>query len=94
MAHNPEQVHNHNLDSVALNNPCLVSQLRVVRHNGTKYRESGTREQNCFYLCCLCRLQHTFQIVDGDWTPHGAWGPTIDVFDTGGERSWSSDIVS
>jgi hypothetical protein len=50
MIYAPEQVHNHNLDSVALNYPCPVSRLRVVRHNMSKCRESGTREHNCFYL--------------------------------------------
>jgi hypothetical protein len=59
--HAPEQVHNHDLASVALNYPCLISQLRVIRHNKTKYRENGTREEGYFYLCCPLRLQHTFR---------------------------------
>jgi hypothetical protein len=33
--HDPEQIHNNNLDSVALNNLWLVSRLRVVSHNMT-----------------------------------------------------------
>jgi hypothetical protein len=57
-----------------LNKSCPVSRLRVVRHNRTKYRESGPREQSCFYLCFPCMLQHTFWIFDGEWTPHGALG--------------------
>jgi hypothetical protein len=44
----PKQGNNHNLDSVALNYPFLVSQLRVMSHNRTKCRENGTREQNYF----------------------------------------------
>jgi hypothetical protein len=41
MAHPPEQVQNHNLDSVAVNYPCPISRLRVVSHNRTKHREVG-----------------------------------------------------
>jgi hypothetical protein len=26
-------------------------------------------------------LQHTFRILAQDWTPMGAWGPTIDIVD-------------
>jgi hypothetical protein len=48
IAHAPEQGHNHILDSIALNYPCLINQLRVVSHNRTKYRENGTHEQNYF----------------------------------------------
>jgi hypothetical protein len=45
-----KQGHNHNLDSVVLNYPCPVSRLRVVSYNRTKCRESGTCEQNYFFL--------------------------------------------
>jgi hypothetical protein len=44
--HAPKQVHDHNLDSVALNYPCPVSWLMTVRHNKTKCRENGTRERS------------------------------------------------
>jgi hypothetical protein len=71
-----------------------VSRLRVIRHNRTKHRESGTRQQNCFYLCYSCRLQHTFWILYGDRIPHRDLGPTIHVFDTGGGRSRSSSVAS
>jgi hypothetical protein len=75
----PEQ--DHNLHGVALNYPCPVGQLRIVRHNGTKHRENGIREQSYFYLYRLCRSQHIFR----PWTETGPpWGPTVDIFDIGG----------
>jgi hypothetical protein len=46
--HAPEQGHNHNLDSIILNYPCLISRLKVVNHNRTKCRENETRKQNYF----------------------------------------------
>jgi hypothetical protein len=66
----PEQDHNHNLESVALNYPCPVRRLRIVRHNKARHRENEIREQSYFYLCCLCRSQHTF----GPWTEAGPPG--------------------
>jgi hypothetical protein len=60
MVHAPEQGHNHNLDSVALNYPCPVSRLKVISHNRTKYRENGTREQKYFFVYhAYAGLQHT-----------------------------------
>jgi hypothetical protein len=67
MAHAPEQGHNHNLDSVAVNNPCPVSQLRVIRQSRTKYRESGTREQNYFLSIIPMQVYNT---------PFGSWMET------------------
>jgi hypothetical protein len=76
----PEQDHNHNLDSVALNYSYPVSQLRVVSHNRTRCRESGTHEQNYFVYDTHAGLQHVFWTLDGDRTPIGVWGTAVDVF--------------
>jgi hypothetical protein len=61
MAHALEQDHNHNLDRVALNSPCPIGWLRIIRHNKTKHRENGICERSYFYLCCLCKSQHIFR---------------------------------
>jgi hypothetical protein len=91
MAHAPEQDHNHNIDSVALNYPCPVSRSGIIRHNRTKHRENGIRERSYFYLCYLCRSQHTF----GPWTLVGPpRGFAIDVLKKGDGRSRGSDITS
>jgi hypothetical protein len=59
---------------------------KTVRHNKTKCRKSGTREQNYFYPCCLCKSQYTF----GPWTKaRPPKGPVIGVFKKGGGRSWA-----
>jgi hypothetical protein len=55
MAHAPKQDHNHNLDSIALNNLCFVSRLRVVSYSRTRCRKSETREQN--YLLSIMPMQ-------------------------------------
>jgi hypothetical protein len=41
MPHPPGQVLNHNLGSVTLNYPCLISRLRVISHDKTKHRVVG-----------------------------------------------------
>jgi hypothetical protein len=64
MAHAPEQGHNHNLDSIALNYPCPISRLRVISHNRTKCRENGTREQNYFLSIMSMQVYNT---------PLGSW---------------------
>jgi hypothetical protein len=89
----PEQDHNHNLDSVALNYPCPVIRLWIVRHNGTKCRENETREWSYLYLCCSCRPHHTFESWFESEPPRGS-RPTIDVSDIGGRRSWTPDSAS
>jgi hypothetical protein len=60
----PEQVHNHNLDSVALNYPCPVSPFRVMSRNRTKCRENGTHEQNYFLSIMPMQVYNT---------PLGSW---------------------
>jgi hypothetical protein len=82
MAHAPEQGHNHNLDSIALNYPCPVSWLRVISHNRTKYRENDTCEQN--YFLSIMSMQVTTHLLDPGWRLDpppltGAWEPTVDV---------------
>jgi hypothetical protein len=75
IAHAPEQGHNHNLDSVALNYPRLVSLLRVMSHNRTKCRENGTREQNYFLSIMPMQVYNTplgFQMGTGTPPPTGA----------------------
>jgi hypothetical protein len=69
--HAPEQDHNHNLDNVALNYPCHVRRLRIVRHNRARCTENGIHEWSYFYLYYLCRSQHNFGTMDGDWTSLG-----------------------
>jgi hypothetical protein len=59
MAHAPEQGHNHNLDSVALNYPCPVSRLKVISHSRTKYRENETREQKYFMSIMPMQVYNT-----------------------------------
>jgi hypothetical protein len=73
MAHAPEQGNNHNLDSVALNYPFLVSQLRVMSHNRTKCRENGTREQNYFLSIMPMQVYNT---PLGSWMGTGTPPPT------------------
>jgi hypothetical protein len=74
MTHAPEQGHNHNLGSVALNYPCPVSRLRVVSHNRTKCRENETREQN--YFLSIMPMHVTTHLSDPGWRlePHGGLG--------------------
>jgi hypothetical protein len=75
MAHASEQGHNHKLDSVALNYPCPVNQLRVVSYNKTKCRENGTREQNNF-LSIMPMQVYTTPLVSrmGTGPPCGGQG--------------------
>jgi hypothetical protein len=64
--HAPEQDHNHNLDRIALNYPCLISRLRVVSHNRTKCRENEIREHNYFFFM---PMQVTTHLSDFEWGP-------------------------
>jgi hypothetical protein len=97
IAHAPEQGHNHNLDSVALNYPRLVSLLRVMSHNRTKCRENGTREQNYFLSIMPMQVYNTplgFQMGTGPPPLRGPpRGPTVDIFyvDDGRSRITNSD---
>jgi hypothetical protein len=78
IAHAPEQGHNHNLDSVALNYPCPVGQLRVVRHNKTKCRENEIREQNyCLSIMPMQVYNTSLGSRMGTGPPCGGlpWGP-------------------
>jgi hypothetical protein len=88
-AHAPEQGYNYNLDSVALNYLCPVSQLRVVSHNRTKCRENETHEQN--YFLSIMHMQVTTHLSDSGWRPTpppmGAWGPAVDISCIDGGRS-------
>jgi hypothetical protein len=87
--HAPEQGHNHNLDSVALNYPCPVSWLRVVGHNRTKCRENESREQN--YFLSIMPMQVTTDLPDPGWKPdpphpHGGLSSTFLSVDGGRSR--------
>jgi hypothetical protein len=79
--HAPEQGHNYNLDRVALNYPCLISRLRIVRHIRTKCRENGTYEQHYIFSFYRAYAGHNapFGPQVGIGTPTGAKGPAIDV---------------
>jgi hypothetical protein len=95
MAQAPKQVHLHDLNSIALNYPCPVGQLRVVRHKRTKCRKSGTREQNCFLSMITTQVYNTlFGSRMETGPPSGAWGAPSTLFTFDGGRSQISDIAS
>jgi hypothetical protein len=77
--------HNHNLESMALNYPCPIGRLRILRHNGTKHRENRIREWSYIYLCYLCSSQHIFSSWMETGPPQG--GPPHDFFTLSGGRS-------
>jgi hypothetical protein len=55
----PKQVHNHNLDSVALNYPSPVIRLRWSTIMKPSARKSGTREQNYFLSIIPMHIYNT-----------------------------------
>jgi hypothetical protein len=80
--HAPEQGHNHNLDSVALNYPYPVSRLRVISHNITKCRENGIHEQNYFLSITPMQAYNTplgSRMGTGP-PPAGATVHAVDIF--------------
>jgi hypothetical protein len=95
MAHVPEQGHNHNLDSVALNYPYLISRPRIVTHNRTKRRENGIHERSYFLSIILVQVYNTpFKSRMQTGPSTGALGPAVDVFCVDGGHFRTSGITS
>jgi hypothetical protein len=91
----PEQGYNHNLDSVALNNPCPVSQPRVVSHSRTRCRESGAHEHNHFLSFTPMQVYNTpFGSQMETKPPHGDLGHAVNVSCVDGGHSQNSVTAS
>jgi hypothetical protein len=76
----------------AMNYPCPISQLRVIRHNRTKCRDNGTIKQN--YFLSIMPMQITTHLSNPRWGPtplpppsHKSQGPTVDIFYVDGRHS-------
>jgi hypothetical protein len=50
MTNAPEQDHNHNLDISALNYPCHITLLGIIRHSKAKDPGMGSHRGSYYYL--------------------------------------------